>query len=234
MKNAETTKISSVFELHKIEYGNFPRFARRRPKYPSFRVRHDRMGIYSTLAEAEQGIKEYIELYKKVDEEHGNSENSVLKDIFGFLIDEFEINKHSYFWEKSRRNYLPDGSLLDECLTSSMLLPDDDLEEFLGRPAEKVRYQNGDLVEEFMGDTVRLAIIGNPPSSPENVEKRRPKWSGGFHLDFSDDCYYALGVDGCHSHPAPVRLFPVRFPVSDKMKSELEVHYKEYRSYFDK
>ena len=226
-KKMDRKKAASIFELTEIEYRDsydendetVP------PQYPDFEINRRRVGLYSTLAKAEQGIKEYIQTYKP-------------KDTFGFWIEESELDKLSFWWTKSIRNYLPDGSFLDECPISSYPIDNDDLEEFFGRRAEKVRFQNGDLAEELRGDTVMLVIIGNSPCSPEEINRRRTKWKmAGFHLDFSDDCYYALSVceedeDDTHSHPMPINLFPLRFPVSDEMRSNLEKQYLRYREQF--
>jgi hypothetical protein len=233
MENTTTKKEASVFELFRIEYGTYGIYDEENPpKYPEFEVSKSRIGLFSSLAKAEKAMKEHKEKNKN-------------EQIFGFLIDEYELDTSFYWWVKSQRNYLPDGSLLDECLISAVPIGEGDLEEFLGRPTEKVHYQNGDLVEELCGDTVRLAIVSNPPSSPEEVSKRRirKKWNEhGFHLDFSDDCYYTLGfsedVDNeeydTHNHPSPVQLFPLRFPVSDELRQNLEKQYKRYRKHFDK
>jgi len=186
------------------------------------------LGLYSTLDKAEQGMNEHIQTHNPT-------------DTFGFKVVESELDVHSFWFTKTIRNYLPDGTFLDECLTSSYPLEDGMLEEFLGRPAEKVRFKNGDLAEELRGDSVRLVIIGNPPRSPEEISKlKETKWKkSGFYDDYSGDSYYALGVGGedgfdTHSHPSPTNLFPLRFPVSDEMKNDLEKQYRAYRSHFDK
>jgi len=227
----------SIFELFEIEYGEYGYIDDENPpKYPEFEVHKRRLGLFSTLEKAEKAMKNYIE-----------TNESKRTSIFGFWIEESDTDNLTYSWTKSERNYLPDGSLLDECLVSSTFKNDDTLEEFLGRPTDKVRYKNGDLVEEIYGrDRVRLAIVGNPPWSPEKVsankircEKQFGYWSP---LDSSDDCYYTLGVSedvdnkeyDTHNHPSPECLFPLRFPVSDELRSNLEKQYKRYRAYFDK
>jgi hypothetical protein len=166
---------------------------------------------------------EYIEEMKKQDCENR---------IFGFKIDEFEIDRYSYGWTKSRRNYLHNGSLLDECLTSNMPLSDDgDIEEYSGRTADKVRYCVGDLVEVLHFNTVTLEIVGALPFSPEEVSERKIRLGNNFSFDYSDDCYYTQPVsDDCrdHSHPAPNNLFPARFPVSDELRKNLEARNERY------
>jgi len=241
MKSKDTKQITSIFELFEILYDyeyNEEKDEDIPPQYPEFNVKKYRTGVFSSLTKAEQGMKDYVEEEKK----RGRGEE---KDLFGFLIEEYSLDKLTHFWEKSMRNYLPDGSLLDECLVSSEPDEERELIEFLGRPAEKVRYKNGDLVEElYLKDTVRLAIIGNPPWSPEKVNecinRSKLEHKGRYiFLDSSDDVYYTLGVcedddDDTHEHPSPICLFPLRFPVNYELRSNLEKQYKRYRAYFDK
>jgi hypothetical protein len=211
MKKKEIKKQTSVFELNGICYGYNDDKA---PQYPSFEVNSFRLGLFSHLGKAVQAMKEYIEQEK----ECGRHD-----EVFGFLIYEFELDKLNYSITKTKRNYLPDGSLLDE-----NLLYDDGSEEFFGRPADKMRFCKGDLVEVYYGDEVRLEIVGDLPPSPEWVSERKSKYSN-FRLDASDDCYYTLPVSDDvddHSHPDTVNMFPLRFPVSDELKSKLETIYK--------
>jgi hypothetical protein len=238
MENTKTQKVPTIFELTEIEYQdsydeeNDELIA---PQYPDFEVRQSRMGIFSTLSKAEQAMKEYIAKQKKYGEEQGKD---YLKKLFGFLIDEHKFDKCSWWWRESVRNYLHDGSLLDECLVSDTLNDDDALEEFLGRPAEKVRFRNGELVEVLHGDRVTLEIVGNPPWSPEKVSANKirvkEKFGNDFRLDSSDDRYFTLGVSDeddevSHDHPTSVQIFPLRFPVSEALRSNLEKRYLRYK-----
>lgn len=222
---------NTIFKLTEIEYLEFydeendETFA---PQYPNFNVEQSPVGLFSTLAKAEQAIQERIEFKKR---------NRWKYAPFGFLIDEFELDEISFLSAKSRRNYLSEGSLLDECLISEIMgekFPD--LEEFSGRPADKVRFRNGDLVEVLHRDTVTLNIVCNPPWSPEKANESKKRYTkAGYddlHFDYSDDCYYTLGVsesdddDDTHGHPSPVRMFPLRFPVSDELRNNLEKQYR--------
>ena len=189
------------------------------------------VGWFSSLANAVQAMKKDIEKEKKYE-----------RQLFGFLIVEFELDKDTYMHSKSIRNYLPDGSLWDECLVSSTFTDDGNFEEFLGRPADKLRFCIGDLVEVLYGDTVTLEIVGATPWSPEKVSEfksKNAKRGFTFSLDSSDDCYYTLWIsenddDDTHHHPSPVTLFPLRFPVSNELRSNLEKQYKRYRTHFEK
>jgi hypothetical protein len=214
--------MKTIFELSQIEYrdrfdDDVP------PSYPSFEADISRVGFFSSLAAAEEGMQKQIASRK----EHGWDE------LFGFWVYEFEVDKCNYEMSKSKRNYLPDGSLLDECLTSEIPIDIDILEEFNGRPTEKLRYRPGDLVEVLHGDTVTLEIVGATPCTPEKVSETKNRmikeYGSAIGFDASDDCYYTMppmpasGDADYHSHPSPVMMFPVRFPVSDELKGQLEV-----------
>jgi len=204
----------SVFELIGINYGYNDDNA---SQYPSFETSRFRLGLYSCLNKAEKGMKEYIEQEKEC-ESYG--------ELFGFLIHEFELDKCAYCMAKTKRNYLPDGSLLDE-----NLMPEDCSEEFLGRPADKVRFRIGDLVEALHHHEVTLEIVGDLPPSPEWVSERKSKHGNSFRLDAGDDSYYTLPIsdnENDHSHPKAVDLFPLRFPVSDELRNKLEARYRAH------
>ena len=223
LRTKKNNTLQTVFELIEIHYESYDENGEFiTPKYPEFKVYESRYGLYSTLAKAEQAMKEWAD-----------SHCEVIDETFGFHITELYID--SMFDIKTIRNYLSDGSLLDECL----------LEEFFGRPADKVRYRNGDLVEILSGETVSLGIVGNPPNTPEENQKCKERLqASGFDLDdfLADDFYYILHFseeeyhpDGyCYSHSSSTSLFPVRFPVSDEIKNNLEKHYRNYRSYIEK
>ena len=185
------TNKTSIFKLIEIEYRDD------NPQYPLFEVFRNTIGYFTSLEKAEQVMKEYTE-----------------EDCFGFLIEEYIIDQPSLWWAKSRRNYLPDGSFLDENLLSEM--PQDET-QFRGRPPEKLRFSNGDLVEVLWNDVVSLEIVTSTPCSPEKIsEMQNPK------LDFTDDSYSTIGKCGDnHSQPIAVNVFPPRFPVSDILRRQL-------------
>jgi putative ubiquitin-RnfH superfamily antitoxin RatB of RatAB toxin-antitoxin module len=209
----------TIFELKRIKYDSW-----KKPKYPEFKVTNSRLGIFSDLAKAEQGMKAYVEPEEGL--------------LFGFSINEFLLDELTYWWAVSRRIYLPDGSLLDECLVSEVSQGEGGLERFLGRPAEKIRFEIGDLAEVLHGDRVTLEIVGNLPCTPEEVrqknERAKKDFPNGIIMDHSDDCYYTLGPGGGHSHPASTTMFPVRLKVSKKLKEKLlSDEYYSYRALYD-
>ena len=218
------TRKKTIFRLIQIEYFD------EKPRYPLFKVRCVTVGYFSILEKAEQAMKKnaagegYIEPHQ----------------LFGFLIEEYTLDKSVYFNLESKRSYLPDGSLWDECLLSQVENIVGDLEQFLGRPADKMRFSVGDLVEVLQNETVTLEIVAGLPFTPEELQKKledgrknSPDYS--FRLDYSDDSYYTLDKDGEHSHPAPVCMFPVRFKVSEKLSVKLlSNEYCQYLAFYER
>jgi hypothetical protein len=212
------TKPKSIFELINLEYSTD-----KRPKYPEFDVCRVSVGYFSSLEKAEQQLHETkVQKYK----------------FFGFLIKEYPLDVRSFHYSCiSKRSYLPDGSLLDESIVSEIVKASGGLEEFFGRPTNKVHFKIGDLVEVLNGDTVTLEIVGNLPRSPDEVQYLKGKIfpDSPFHLDFIDDYYYVFNQYGRHSYPEPVTLFPVRFKVREQLRKKLfSDEYYSYRACYDK
>ena len=213
----------SIFKLTHITYRE-----EKPPRYPVFKVSRVTQGYFSSLEKAEQKMKQFAA-------GEGGWEPH---QLFGFQIEEYLLDIDCYYSAKSRRSYLPDGSLWAENLLSE--IPDENgLESFLGRPAEKIRFKIGDLVEVLRWDTVTLEIVGNLPMTPDEVRrmyerslKENPD-DQFIPLDYCDDSYYTLDQSGGHSHPHAVTMFPVRMKVSKKLKEKLlSDAYYSYRAYY--
>ena len=209
------TTDNSIFKLIKIEYCD------EKPQYPEFEVHHSTIGYFSSLANAEQAMKNEIE-------RNGHGRKA---PPFGYFIEEYALDEPSYWWTKSIRSFLPDGAFLDETLTSEMPDKNGDWEEFFGRPPEKVRFASGDLVETLFGDKVTLKIVTHVPISPEEMremnERSEKKHGAGvrLQLDASDDVYRTIEPDEAedndtHDHPSAISLFPLRFPVSAELQKK--------------
>ena len=232
MKKKNNTP-QTIFELIEIHYEHCydenDEFIT--PKYPEFKVCESRYGLFSTLEKAEQGMK-------KRTEESGYDP----KRTFGFRINEIYLDMSGGGID---RIYLPDGSFLDESLAANLW----DQEtgrgaEFFGRPVEKLRFRDGDLAEYHVGDHVNLVIIGYPPISPEEVNEKLAK-NPNINFDCMYDYYTALGIcddtSKCigeygwdtYIDAFAIQLFPIRFPVSDEIRNNLENHYQKYRTYID-
>ena len=222
-------KQKTIFELELIEYDHWEK-----PKYPKFKIERTRLGVFSSLAKAEQGIENYIKQQKSYEKLCNDNRT---QNIFGFKINEIVCDEISHWLAESRRNYLSDGSFWDESVMSER--DEDDGPEPVnpGRPMEKMRWKIGDLVEVLRWDDVRLEIVGNLPRTPEEKQKwveRVRKRVGREPLDNAEDGYYTLDKDGDHSHPYAFNMFPLRLKVSKKLKEKLfSDEYYSYRALYD-
>jgi len=200
----------TIFELTAISYRD------KKPKYPEFEVWKNHAGYFSSLANAEQAMQEHIEEWR----------DNTPTPRFGYMIDEYPLDKSEFHHAESRRNYLPDGELLHETLVSEISDEETgDYKPFPGRPAEKARFKIGDLVEVLKDDFVRLVIVGNLPTTPERVNPV---------MGSSDDCYYTLDQYGNHDHPTSECLFPARLKISKSLRKKLfSDEYYSYRAYYD-
>jgi hypothetical protein len=216
------TNKTTIFELERIVYDSW-----RKPKYPEFEVNRGPIGVFRNLAKAEMEMKKYAKGYPE--------------SLFGFMINELLLDKATYGDAIKRRSYLADGSFWDETLVSEICgeTKNDRLEEFLGRPTEKIHFKEGDLVEYLFGERVYLGVIGGLPRTPEEVQqlhernrsrKKNPDdyW---LKLDYSDDGYDSLDQDGGHGHPDAINTFPVRLKVSKKLKEKFDNVYANPESW---
>ncbi|MCL2074389.1 MAG: hypothetical protein FWH18_10730 [Marinilabiliaceae bacterium] len=196
------TTENTVFKLIKIEYCD------EKPQYPEFKVSRKQIGIFSSLAKAEQAMKEEIKRF--------NSEYD-----YGYWINEYVIDNSEGDAARIRRSYLSDGSPLDETIMSEIEGEKYvDLEKFYGR---KIRFKEGDLVEVTCGETVSLEIVfATPPTTVEEVK---------FVMDHFDDGYTTLPLNDIHRHPDGVYLFPPRLPVSDELRKNLKKEFLDYTNF---
>ena len=198
--------MDTIFKLIELEYRDDS------SQYPSFDVFRNTIGYFSSLDKAGQEMKNFVKEDKR--------------PLFGFLKEEYALDKSSLWWAKSRRNYLPDGEILDENLLSEM--PEDGM-EFFGRQEAKLRFHRGDIVEVLREDRVTLQIVISTPFSPEKVREMR-ECNKNPQLDFSDDSYCTLDISGDnYSQPNVVDVFPARFPVNEDLRRQFrEVLLLEY------
>jgi len=212
---------TSIFKLTVIEYWD------EKPKYPDFEVHKHTISYFSSLDKAEQAIKKYIK------EKHADK-------VFGFRIDEVLLDKYldysepqSFFSEpKSWRTYLSDGSFWDESIALSMWYENGKpwKEYFAGRPAEKIRFKKGDLVEVYNGEKVFLMKVGHLPHTPEEaqqyierIQKKYPNIPELVPDNYEpEDMYYVIDEFGRHDHPKPCMVFPARLKINKKLREQFE------------
>ena len=205
------TAENTIFKLIEIKYCD------ENPQYPEFEVYSETIGYFSSLGKAVDKMNRHLR------------GKSGARNRFGFFIKEYALDGEWILPTESRRSYLPDGSPCDENLLSET--PKDDYtsetfpnsDPFLGRPADKVRFQRGDIVEVLWYDaTVSLEIITHVPLSPEEVNAKREKYGTRLALFSEDDCYSTLSHENRSSCPEAVYLFPPRFTVSRELRKNLE------------
>ena len=209
MKNPKT-----IFKLTVIKYWD------EKPKYPDFEVHKHTISYFSSLIKAEQAILKYIK------DKYGK--------IFGFKINEYVLDEYSY-WEtpKSWRTYLSDGSLWDESIEPSMWYENGKpyKEYFAGRPAEKIRFKVGDLVEVLNDDdTVTLEIVEKFPWTTEFVQQfhercRKDGLDTPVRINHTYDFYDTIDKNGEDSHSRAIDVFPARLKVSSKLRDKLNFAY---------
>jgi len=209
---------NSIYKLIEIRYKDDE------PQYPDIDISYETVGYFSSIANAEQAMKNKIEQY-------GNS------NTFGFLLKEYGFDylkyastesEQSYLpdlmsgaKEKSVRNYLSDGSFWDEVYNP---YEREDLGEFYGRPEEKIRFKPGDIVESIYPLQAVLAIVHFSPPTIEQVNGQRCSYSDRYYTT-PHNATWGEGV--CtHYHPTGAYLFPPRFPVSDELQKKLKEVYK--------
>jgi len=171
------------------------------PEYPDFEVFSRRTGVFTSLEKAEQAMS-------------GQIAASPDTRRFAFRINRNVLDRCVFGKSKKRRAYLPDGSLWNETLASEIHDENGDLERFLGRTADKMRFNVGDLAEVWRCDRVSLELVYRLPPTPD----KNPR-------DYKDDMYHTIDLFGEISRHDAVRLFPVRQKVNRELKKLLSDTY---------
>ena len=223
-------------------------------RYPHFEVRHETIGYFHSLKDAERRVRQCIE-----DEEQVKISGGYRSDYYGFEIHEIPFDWHLTGWVQNTRIYLDNGTFLHEKKVSALNGQDWNgrLEPFKGRAKEECYFEVGDLVEVLRGDTVSLEIVYHLPPSPQRAEEIRQRVREDLHkncpeltedklidemdwtLDITDDSYITLdGDEGYmenHSHPFTIQLFPARrkvpYMLRKKLERGLDIALKESDSY---
>ena len=197
--------MKTIFELELI--------STRGARYPIRKTHNNLMlGTYTSLERAEKAMMSVVKSW-------------VMDcDTFCYIITERKLNpKLGDEDEVAVRTYLPDGSWYEENLVGRDGV-------FRGRPADRIHFEIGDIVEIYCGDMVALAIIGNVPPSTEFAEKMRQrhlkagmKAYEGYFMDKSDDQYMVYDTcSGGHRHIESQFVFPPRKSVSKALIERLK------------
>lgn len=214
-----TKRIDTVFVLILETYTKLRR--RFRDDYPRLSVEESEYVYYRTLTEAEGGIPDMIIRNRDY-------------DIYSLRIVEIPFDRpiSSLGQNYSERVYDAHGNKIEERLFKSYPFArcDEESSEYYGRPAEKLRFKKGDILESRSGIGV---VCGLP------MPLRETPWG-----DDSDDSYMVWcideyadnpieeiseGPDGrytypnlCHDHIWTTEAFPPRFQFSPKIRRRIE------------
>lgn len=184
-------------------------------EYPEFRIHPTRYMFYS-FDEAEKYMREKLAFL--------NERN----DTYRFLIEQIPIgereNETGAAWV-----YSHEGKIID---ISTTIIKDGEYPQscFFGRSKERIRFQEGDIVEIVEGDTVHLAIVGAEGPTVEwfwglygrSMIERNKFGKGYYGADYSDDCYYVIDAPGCHAHPHVTSVMKPRLPIPQDIREYLE------------
>ena len=181
--------------------------------YPKFKLDYDTHRLFLSYDEAWNYLKT-------------NKDECVYCSIISQIPVGERENEHAAEWLFNN-----EGHLLD--YTTTYTYGDGPESSFFGRPYNRQRFKEGDIVEVKWGDEVRLAVLYDTVPDVEwcwgvyqRGLKRYPDMPYG--LDYSDDC--TIVVDGpsycCHNHVGPLNLMKPRFPIPDDIRKELETWYE--------
>ena len=185
-------------------------------RYPDRKVSPLTIGYYSSQEKAIEAIQRYISQFGKID-----------KDVLGYEIRKFsiDVNDFDYGIPIYVATYLHDGSFNDENFA-------DEQGVFHGRPANKVRFQPGDIVEVIHCGYARLGVVtGVPPTIERCTLLATPNIHGRYsNFDQSNDQYTVSFPDGefSHGHIESQYVFTPTKPISTKLRVKLMEYYSKF------
>ena len=212
MEDDRHLEAGTVFDVWGIRDRNW-----RKPHYPSYDIRIDKVGSALDLDGAERIIREVIR----------EENRSRFKDtLHSFRIQEMVMGTYSPAW-RSQSEYIYDhnGVRLD-----SRPFPYDE-GVFHGRGPNQIRFREGDLCEVLLDDKVFLGLVLEAPPSVERA--RKINGFSPFKMDALDDSYLVLACSHWTEpeHVESIRVFPPRFKVSKQTEGRLRKAYNDYRTF---
>lgn len=221
----------SVYWLEVVTVSDLPE--RRKNYYPSFEVERNTLYVCQTIQKAESLIK------KEVKEKGEN--------IYCFYLHRlpFGINI-KWNWGCVEWVYDAQGVLIEQSRCSKL---NEDYRKpagrYLGRSADMIRFQSGDIVEVLDGNKVSLAVVVRTPPSiswcweyynrcsesygESSIHKDQSSEEFlGYILDFSDDSYIVIDAPSYyyHSHSSSHNVFKPRFALPKRIRMRLESYYE--------
>lgn len=191
-------------------------------RYPVKTTNQELLGYYSSLKMAEKAIAKDVK----------DSTPDIIACDFCYIVWEWVLDAirktgryaDRYYEPISIRTYTPDGKFYEQNLVDRDGF-------FRGRPKDKQRFKEGDIVEVFDFDEAILGIVVGAPPTPEVVESIRQSAIKDGHLkkdewywmDSGDDQYTVLPASwkGAHTHVEAQFVFPPTKPVSEKFRQML-------------
>jgi len=192
-------------------------------RYPCRQGQSSLLGYYSTLAKAQVALQAYVGTL-------ANNEPCRDESILGYQLFERSVDRDrgccSYVI--SVRSYTPDGTLLDESLTSN-----EDGVEFTGREPGDIRFHQGDIVEVLHRGYAELAIVQGTPPVKAHWAAMKQEYADWF-MDDTDDCYlvFSLSEGATHRHSQCYDVFPPSKPVSKVLEARLRDKLTEMQTHF--
>lgn len=211
--------------------------------YPKFYLEKHLIGFSHTIDDSEKLIFDFIDMMKKM--------TSV---PYCFYVKEYPLNENlQYFrdgYALSMKLYDRDGLFIDQTYCSA-LIKDFRTEYgvFRGRASDKLRFNEGDIVEVREGDEVNLGIVASPMLTIENCWEIRNYHKNNSNIlnrdhniiltDKEIDYDYKVdsGDDQCliikgpgyeiNNHVHTLNILLLHYPLPDKLRKRYERYYQE-------
>lgn len=205
------TSVISVFDVWEICDLTW-----RRPHYPSYEVSEHKIGSALSLEEAERIVRDAV---RQRCQSHDRPAHS-------FRINEMPLGQFASSYEDtSEYIYDHDGSRLDQ-----RTFPREE-GVFEGRPAEEVRFREGDICEVLESGSVHLGFVAAVPPSVTQAAKVN---NGPFKMDADDDSYLVMNEEtgDSHEHVNALRIFKPRFRIHPAIERRLRKAYADSLTFY--
>ena len=202
----------SVFDVWAVYDRNW-----RKPHYPSYMVRQEKVGSALDLEGAERIVRETVRF--QAEAAFGGDR------LHSLRIVEIPLGGYAPEWQTlSEYVYDHEGDRLD----CRMIPYEDGI--FTGRAPGEIRFREGDLCEVLTDNDVYLGFVVSLPPSVETASKRN---RGPYHFDADDDSYIVLTDSDFsgHDHVDSLRVFRPRHRISPRTEKRLRDAYSDYISF---
>lgn len=237
--NPPRRDMETIFKV--VVYSVNERVYSRRSHYPKFELSHRTIGYYHSVDDSEKIISEIV-----------GDNNKYKSELYCFYIKEYPVGVKLDCWEDygiSMRLYDSTGKLVDHTYCSGLY---SDFRTpyglFRGREEKNIRFKEGDIVEVREDDEVRLAVILSESLTIERCWELRNDFLKTNQGRIADHSTVLVGnksekfymVDACddqsavfdeyetHSHIHTLRIMPLHYPISDKLRQQYICYYKAF------